>query len=118
MLVAALAAFFWAFSFEYLSPSRHFLLMWLLPIASGFACGCFSGSLKVSGPVGSFLIAATGGFAVWLLSYYLLPAIPDQKGASSQMELEGLLGATDGPSFGKHLTTRVNVGRVIRSLRP
>jgi hypothetical protein len=47
--------------------------MWLLPLASGFACGCFAGPLRLSGPISSLAIAATGGFAVWLLSYYLLP---------------------------------------------
>jgi hypothetical protein len=77
LLAAALIAFFWAFSLDYLSPSRRFLLMWLLPLVSGFACGCFAGSLKVSGPAGNLAIAATGGFAVWLLSFYLLPRIPD-----------------------------------------
>lgn len=63
---------------ENLTPSRRFLLMWLLPLASGFACGCFAGSLNVSGPLGSLAIAATGGFAVWLLSFFLLPEIPSQ----------------------------------------
>jgi hypothetical protein len=98
-LLAALVAFFWGFSFEYLSPSRRFLLMWLLPLASGFGCGCFAGSLNLSGPIGSLAVAATGGFAVWLLSFYLLPKIPDpapqpiiSPTAISTEELKKLLG--------------------------
>jgi hypothetical protein len=79
LLAAGLAAFFWAFSLDYLSPSRRFLLMWLLPLASGFACGCFAGSLKVSGPVGTVVVAATGGFAVFLLTHLLLPNIPESR---------------------------------------
>lgn len=47
--------------------------MWLLPLSSGFAAGCFVGSLKASGPIGQLAVTATGGFAVWLLSYFLLP---------------------------------------------
>ena len=76
LTVAALIAFFWGFAIGDLTPSRRFLLMWLLPLTSGFACGCFVGSLKVSGPIGSLTAAATGGFAVWLLSNLLLPDIP------------------------------------------
>ena len=73
--------------------------MWLLPLASGFGCGCFAGSLKLSGPIGSLAVAATGGFAVWLLSFYLLPKIPDPAPppvvtptANSAEELKRLLG--------------------------
>jgi hypothetical protein len=73
LFVVAIVAFFWAFALGNLTRSQHFLLMWLLPLASGFACGCFSGSLSASGPLGNFSIAAVGGFAVWLLSYFLLP---------------------------------------------
>jgi hypothetical protein len=75
LLASALCAFFWAFSMEHLSPSRRFLLMWLLPLASAFGCGSFAGSMKLTGPVGKLTVAATSGFAVWILSYYLLPTI-------------------------------------------
>ncbi len=77
LLIAALIAFFWAFWLGHLSPDQRSLLMWLLPLASGFGCGAFAGSLRVSGPVGSLAVAATGGFAVWLLSYYLLPKVTE-----------------------------------------
>jgi hypothetical protein len=79
VLCAAFGVFFWAFSLGDLTSSRRFLLMWLLPLASGFACGCFAGSLRASGPVGPLAVAATGGFAVWLLSYFLLPEIEPPK---------------------------------------
>jgi hypothetical protein len=73
MLLAAIGAFFWAFRLGNLTPSQHFLLMWLLPLTSGFAAGCFVGSLKATGPIGKIAVTATGGFAVWLLSFFLLP---------------------------------------------
>lgn len=76
MLVAALVAFFWAFSLRDLTESQRFLLMWLLPLASGFAVGCFAGSTHATGTLGTITVAATGGFAVWLLSYFLLPKPP------------------------------------------
>lgn len=75
-VLAAFIMVFWAFAIGDISPGRRFLLIWLLPLVSGFACGFFAGSLKVSGPVGTLAIAATGGFAVWLLSYYLLVRLP------------------------------------------
>jgi predicted permease len=73
LLLVAIVAFFWAFAIRNLTEGQHFLLMWILPLSSGFGVGCFAGSLKATGPVGAFTVTATGGFAVWLLSYYLLP---------------------------------------------
>jgi len=73
LLLVAVVAFFWGFALGELTPARRFLLMWILPLASAFACGCFSGAMSASGPLGTLTIAATGGFAVWLLSYFLLP---------------------------------------------
>jgi gas vesicle protein len=73
LLLFAMVAFFWAFALGTLTPDRRMLLMWILPLASGFACGCFTGALTVSGTVEKLSIGAAGGFAVWLLTYYLLP---------------------------------------------
>jgi hypothetical protein len=73
LLVVAIVAFFWGFALGNLTPSQHFLLMWLLPLSSGFAAGCFVGSLKATGPIGQIAVTATGGFAVWFLSFLLLP---------------------------------------------
>ena len=73
LLLAALVAFFWGFALGNLTFSQWSLLTWLLPLGSGFACGCFSGSVKLSGTIGNLVIAATGGFAVWLLTHYFLP---------------------------------------------
>jgi uncharacterized protein (TIGR02594 family) len=75
ILCAALGAFFWAFSLGTLSPSRRFLLLWMLPLASGFACGCFAGSIKAT-TKGTLAVVATGGFAVWLLTFFLLQRVP------------------------------------------
>jgi hypothetical protein len=73
LLLVAIVAFFWAFKLGKLTEGQHFLLMWILPLSSGFAAGSFMGSLQASGPIGQLTVAATGGFAVWLLSYKLLP---------------------------------------------
>jgi hypothetical protein len=89
LLVAALTAFFWAFSLEHLSPSRRFLLMWLLPLASGIACACFAGSIEGTGKVATITVATTGGFTVWLLTILLLPLIPQNQSANElQSKLE------------------------------
>ena len=74
LLLAALVAFFWGFALGDLTSSQRSLLMWLLPLASGFAAGCFAGSLHATGTVGTVTISAFGGFAVWVLSYFLLPS--------------------------------------------
>lgn len=74
LLLVAVVAFFWGFWLgDKLGSNRHFLLMWILPLSSGFASFAFAGSLKATGPIGQIAITATGGFAVWLLSYFLLP---------------------------------------------
>jgi hypothetical protein len=73
LLAVAIIAFFWAFALGKLTTGQRFLLMWLLPLSSGFAVGSFAGSLKATGPLGQIAVTATGGFAVWLLSYFLLP---------------------------------------------
>ena len=65
LLLAAFVAFFWSFALGELTHDRRMLLMWILPLASGFACGCFSGSVSTSGKVG-LAVTATGGFAVWI----------------------------------------------------
>lgn len=77
LLLAALAAFFWGFALGTLTASQRFLLLWLLPLASGFACGCFAGSLHVTGKIGTLATAATGGFAIWVLTFYGLPRAAD-----------------------------------------
>ena len=107
LLVVAFVAFFWAFALKNLTEGQHFLLMWILPLSSGFAVGCFSGSLKATGPVGALTISAAGGFAVWLLSYFLLPkpstAAPDSDSINlpagkSFREASRLLAEQDGYS--------------------
>lgn len=61
--------------------------MWLLPLTSGFACGFFAGGITTKGRVGPIVIAATGGFAVWFLTYRLLkpPAESHVKPTASEL---------------------------------
>jgi hypothetical protein len=63
---------FWAFALSEITASQKALLLFVLPLVAGFACGCFSGSIKGQGAFVNFTVAATGGFAVWLMSYSML----------------------------------------------
>lgn len=73
-LVAALALAGWGFALGTLTPDQRQILLWLLPIASGFACSSFAGgiSAKARGLLPGLLVTATGGFAVWLISFFVL----------------------------------------------
>jgi hypothetical protein len=68
----------WAFSSDFLRPHQYFLLIWLLPISSGIMCGAFLGGIVVRS-TGSWKlllglsVSAGGGFAVWLISFFVLP---------------------------------------------
>jgi len=72
----------WGFYLVDLSPSQRLILVWLLPISSGFAAGAFAGSIDARarhwGP--GFFISASGGFAVWLITTYIL--FPQPAGSS------------------------------------
>ncbi len=63
----------WGFSLQKLTMDQRFILHWIFSLCSGFASWSFAGSIsaKAKGWQG-FAIAATGGFAVWLLSNFLL----------------------------------------------
>ncbi|MCC6361103.1 MAG: hypothetical protein IT450_20365 [Phycisphaerales bacterium] len=64
----------WGFSIGSLSDDRRRILLWVLPLASGFAATAFAGSLSVKARelVPGVLIAATGGFGVWLVTFFFL----------------------------------------------
>jgi hypothetical protein len=75
LLVAALGFAIWTFLLGTLTEDQRLILLWVLPLASGFGSGSFVGSMVAKGKrlftgVG---VTATGGFAVWLLSHWLLP---------------------------------------------
>lgn len=75
VLVAGLSVAAWAFAMRELSPDQRFILLWILPIAGGFSSRSFAGSISAKGKelISGTVIAAGGGFAIWLLSYFLLP---------------------------------------------
>lgn len=70
LLVVALIAFWFSF-LTCIDESRKYLLTWLLSLVAGFAAGCFGGSIRVKqlNPIG---ISAVGGFAVFILSFWVL----------------------------------------------
>jgi hypothetical protein len=79
--VLLLIAFFfavWAFAKGELTSTQRMILLWCLPLASGFGVSSFMGGLTVQarGWIPGTAIAAGGGFAVWLLSYKFLPPPP------------------------------------------
>lgn len=74
LLVFAVALAFWGFSKGVLSDDQRRILLWLLPLASGFSACAFAGSLsvKAQGLLPGLVVAATGGFGVWLLTFFFL----------------------------------------------
>ncbi len=73
LTVFALAAGAWGFAIGELTSDRRSILLWILPLASGFAAWSFAGSIAAKGKgLQGFAVAATGGFVVWLLSNYFL----------------------------------------------
>lgn len=60
------------------SDQQRILFLWALPVSSAIASGLFAGSISVSGSLISGLkVGAAGGFAVWLISMFLLMPNPD-----------------------------------------
>ena len=74
LLAFALALAIWGFSLGSLTKDQRRLLVWLLPLASGFATTAFVGSafVKARNLVPGIAITATGGFAVWLITFFYL----------------------------------------------
>jgi hypothetical protein len=73
-LLVAVALATWGFALGTLTPDQRQILVWALPLASGFACGSFAGgiSAKAQGILPGLLVTATGGFAVWLITSFML----------------------------------------------
>ncbi len=72
--MAALVLAFWGFALSEMKPHQYFILRWIFPLASGVAAGGFTGSLVTSGKrvIATLAVAATGGFAVWLITNFFL----------------------------------------------
>lgn len=79
MLFVALVLAVWSFVLGDLTPSQRFILLWLLPLASAFFARAFAGQMKIEGTLKTIGVTATGGFAVWVLSYFLLPGARHQE---------------------------------------
>jgi hypothetical protein len=91
MFAVAVGFAAWGFYLETLSDSRRNILLWILPLSSGFAAGAFAGSItaRARQPGPGLAIVATGGFAVWLLTSFLLFPRSETDGASGVSELKG-----------------------------
>ena len=74
MFLFAVGFGIWGFALGKLTYDQRSILYWVLPLASGFAAGGFAGSfsVKARGLVPGALIVATGGFGVWLLTFFFL----------------------------------------------
>jgi hypothetical protein len=80
-LIFALVIVAWAFALGTLTKDQRFLLQWLLPIAGAFASGSFTGSISATSNRWKYglVVAATGGFAVWLVTFIMLRyALPQE----------------------------------------
>jgi hypothetical protein len=76
LLVAAIGLAGWAFALGCISVYQEKVLLWALPLASGFAAGSFAGALTVKNKdstiIPGLLVTASGGFGVWLITIYVL----------------------------------------------
>lgn len=72
----AIALAFWAFHKGCLEGVQPQIVQVLLPLAAGFAAWSFSGTIRVHsteiGMLPKAAVVATGGFAVWLATAYML----------------------------------------------
>jgi hypothetical protein len=79
----------WGFYLEHLSDDRRRILLWVLPLASGIGAATFAGGIaaRFEGLVPGMLITATGGFAVWSLSFFFLfpDSSPPKPGTSFEI---------------------------------
>ena len=86
LLLIAVGFAIWGFSKVTLSSDQRQILLWILPLASGFSASAFAGSLsvKAKGFWPGLVITATGGFGVWLLSFFFLfPSSRHEQGNDS-----------------------------------
>lgn len=72
----------WAFfDPEGVTPSRRYLLNFLLPLFAGFTSACFIGSIRIRETIASsgkmLPVSAGAGFAVWLITLLSLIENPD-----------------------------------------
>jgi hypothetical protein len=90
LLLIAVGFAIWGFSKTVLSPDQRQILLWILPLASGFAASAFAGSLSVraKGFVSGLVITATGGFGVWLLSFFFLFPTSQFEKPSNQVTMQ------------------------------
>jgi hypothetical protein len=77
----AFAIALWGFSLGTLTDDQRRLLVWVLPLASGFAAAAFAGSIFVQARnvVPGIVVTATGGFAIWFITFFYL--FPERKGS-------------------------------------
>jgi hypothetical protein len=66
-----------AFYLPDISCDRWTLLRYVLPVFVGVAAGAFVGAINAQGSINQFAVAATGGFAVWLISLVVV-GVPDR----------------------------------------
>jgi hypothetical protein len=92
LLGAALFFAAWGFSKGNLTNGQLFILQWILPLASGFGAYAFAGSITshARGLIPGIVITATGGFVVWLLSYWLLKPIEGAGGGRTEYPVVNL----------------------------
>ena len=79
LLLFAVGLVIWGFSLGNLTWDQQRLLVWALPLASGFAAAAFAGSINTQARdwIPGLAITATGGFAVWLVTFFFL--FPESK---------------------------------------
>ena len=79
LFLVAVALVIWGLSLGTLTEDQRRLLMWALPLASGFAAGLFAASLSAQARnwIPATFITGSGGFAIWLITFLFL--FPESK---------------------------------------
>lgn len=74
LLGVAVGFAIWGFNKGTLTDDQRQILLWILPLASGFGCRFFAGAIsaKAKGIIPGLIVTATGGFAVWMITIFLL----------------------------------------------
>lgn len=74
VILAAFGFAAWAFAKRNLTTDQRTILRWALPLASGIIVFAFTGtmSVKANGFWPGLAVTATGGFGVWLLTFFFL----------------------------------------------
>jgi hypothetical protein len=110
LLLFAVALVLWGFSLGTLTWDRQRLLVWALPLASGFSAAAFAGSIYTQARnwIPGIAITATGGFAVWLITFFFTRARASSQSSSEADRHWEVMATKSKQSFARKSSTVVS----------